>query len=51
VCTEPLLIAARAALPGTPQFADDIYEFVMENGRVRALKERDPSGEYSYRRQ
>ena len=35
----------------TPQFADDIYEFVMENGQVKALKERDPSGEYSYSRQ
>jgi len=35
----------------TPQFADDIYEFVMENGQVKALKERDPSGEYTYERQ
>jgi len=24
----------------TPQFADDIFEFVMENGQVKALKER-----------
>jgi CubicO group peptidase (beta-lactamase class C family) len=35
----------------TPQFADDIYEFVMENGKVTALKERDPSGEFTYSRQ
>jgi CubicO group peptidase (beta-lactamase class C family) len=35
----------------TPQFSDDIYEFVMENGQVKALKERDPSGEFSYPRQ
>ncbi len=35
----------------TPQFSDDIYEFVMENGQVKALKERDPSGEYSFPRQ
>jgi hypothetical protein len=35
----------------TPQFADNIYEFVMENGKVTALKERDPSGEYTYSRQ
>ena len=35
----------------TPQFADDIYEFVMENGQVKALKERDPSGEYTFERQ
>jgi CubicO group peptidase (beta-lactamase class C family) len=35
----------------TPQFADNIYEFVMENGKVTALKERDPSGEYTFSRQ
>ncbi|HEY3132267.1 MAG TPA: serine hydrolase [Acidobacteriota bacterium] len=35
----------------TPQFADSIYEFAMENGQVKALKERDPSGEYSFPRQ
>src|SRR6267378_738424 len=35
----------------TPQFSDTIYEFVMENGQVKALKERDPSGEYSFSRQ
>jgi CubicO group peptidase (beta-lactamase class C family) len=35
----------------TPQFSDDIYEFVIENGQVIALKERDPSGELTYPRQ
>jgi hypothetical protein len=35
----------------TPQFADDIYEFVMENGKVTALKERNPEGEFTYPRQ
>ena len=35
----------------TPQFADDIYEFVMENSKVTALKERDPSGEFTFSRQ
>src|ERR1700716_877823 len=35
----------------TPQFADNIYEFVTENGKVTALKERDPSGEYTFSRQ
>ena len=35
----------------TPRFADDIYEFVIENGQVKALKERDPSGEFTYPRQ
>ena len=35
----------------TPQFADHVYEFVMDNGQVKALKERTPSGEYTYPRQ
>jgi CubicO group peptidase (beta-lactamase class C family) len=35
----------------TPQFADVIYEFAVENGKVTALKERDPSGEFTFPRQ
>ena len=35
----------------TPRFADVIYEFVLENGQPKALKERDPSGEFTYPRQ
>jgi CubicO group peptidase (beta-lactamase class C family) len=35
----------------TPQFADIIFEFVVENGQVKALKRRDPSGEFTYPRQ
>ena len=35
----------------TPQFADIVFEFVMENGQVKALKRRDPSGEFTYPRQ
>jgi hypothetical protein len=35
----------------TPQFADIIYEFVLENGQVKGLKERDPSGEYMFARE
>jgi CubicO group peptidase (beta-lactamase class C family) len=35
----------------TPQFADVIYEFVLENGQVKGLKERDPSGEYTFSRE
>src|SRR5260370_33276701 len=34
----------------TPQFADDIWEFVMENGKVTALKERNPEGEFTFPR-
>src|SRR6267378_2494017 len=35
----------------TPQFADIIYEFVMENGKVTGLKQRNPSGEFTFPRQ
>jgi CubicO group peptidase (beta-lactamase class C family) len=35
----------------TQRFADVVYEFVLENGQVKALKERDPSGEFTYTRQ
>jgi len=35
----------------TPQFADTIYEFVLEQGKVTGLKERDPSGELTYPRE
>jgi hypothetical protein len=32
----------------TPQFADVVFEFVVDGGQVRALKRRDPGGELSY---
>ena len=35
----------------TPQFADVIFEFVVENGQVKTLKRRDPEGEFVYARQ
>ena len=34
----------------TPQFSDVIFEFVMENGQVKALKQTEPGGEYSFPR-
>jgi CubicO group peptidase (beta-lactamase class C family) len=45
------LIPVKGLQFRTPQFSDEIYEFVMENGQVKALKERNPSGEYSFSRQ
>src|SRR6267142_2790753 len=45
------LIPVKGLQFKTPQFSDTIYEFVMENGQVKALKERDPSGEYTFSRQ
>jgi hypothetical protein len=34
----------------TPQFADLVFEFVVENGQVKALKEKDPAGEMTYQK-
>jgi hypothetical protein len=31
----------------TPQFSDTILEFVLENGTVKALKQRSPDGEFT----
>jgi len=45
------LIPVKGLQFRTPQFADVVYEFVLENGQVKALKERDPSGEFTYLRQ
>jgi CubicO group peptidase (beta-lactamase class C family) len=45
------LIPVKGMQFRTPQFADVIYEFVLENGQVKALKERDPSGEFTFTRQ
>src|SRR2546423_13959557 len=35
----------------TPQFADVIYEFTVENGKVTALQQPAPSGEFTFPRQ
>jgi CubicO group peptidase (beta-lactamase class C family) len=45
------LIPVKGLQFRTPRFADVIYEFVLENGLAKALKERDPSGEFIYTRQ
>jgi CubicO group peptidase (beta-lactamase class C family) len=34
----------------TPQFSDVIFEFVVENGQVKALKQRTPGGEFTFPR-
>ena len=33
-----------------PEFSDVVFEFVMENGQVKALTQRDASGEYTFPR-
>ena len=45
------LIPVKGLQFRTQRFADVIYEFVVENGQAKALKERDPSGEFTYTRQ
>jgi CubicO group peptidase (beta-lactamase class C family) len=45
------LIPVKGLQFRTAQFADIIFEFVMENGQVKGLKRRDPSGEFIYPRQ
>jgi CubicO group peptidase (beta-lactamase class C family) len=34
----------------TPQFSDVIFEFVLENGQIKALKQTDPGSEYVFPR-
>jgi CubicO group peptidase (beta-lactamase class C family) len=41
------LIHVKGLLFKTPQFSDVIFEFAVENGQVKALKQRDPSGEFT----
>lgn len=34
----------------TKEFSDVVFEFVMEDGHVKSLKQRDASGEYTFKR-
>jgi CubicO group peptidase (beta-lactamase class C family) len=34
----------------TKEFSDVVFEFIMENGHVKSLKQRDASGEYTFKR-
>jgi hypothetical protein len=45
------LIPVKGLQFRTPHFADVIFEFVLENGQPKALKRRDPSGEFTFPRQ
>jgi CubicO group peptidase (beta-lactamase class C family) len=45
------LIPIRGLKFRTPQFADNIWEFVMDNSKVTALKQRNPEGEFTFPRQ
>jgi hypothetical protein len=43
---EQELIPYKGLLFRIKLFSDVVFEFVVENGRVKSLKQRDPSGEY-----
>jgi CubicO group peptidase (beta-lactamase class C family) len=45
---EEKLLPYKGLLFRIKLFSDVIFEFVLENGRVTALKQRDPSGEYVF---
>ncbi len=49
--TPEKLIPVKGLQFRTAQFSDIIFEFVVENGQVKALKRRDPSGEFTFPRQ
>ncbi len=44
------LIHTKAMRFKIPQFSDLVLEFVMDNGQVRALKQKDPAGEFTFPR-
>ena len=45
------LIPVKGLTFRTERYADDTFTFVMDNGAVTSIKERDPSGEISFQRQ
>jgi CubicO group peptidase (beta-lactamase class C family) len=48
---EQKLIPYKGLKFRVPEFADLVFEFVEENGQITALKQTDPSGEYTFKRQ
>ena len=45
------LIPVKGLTFRTERYADDTFTFVVDNGAVTSIKERDPSGEISFQRQ
>jgi CubicO group peptidase (beta-lactamase class C family) len=48
--TEVKLLAYKGLQFHVKEFSDQVWEFVVEKGQVKALKHRSPSGEYVYPR-
>jgi CubicO group peptidase (beta-lactamase class C family) len=48
--TEEKLLAYKGLQFHVKEFSDQVWEFVVEKGQVKALKYRNPSGEYVYPR-
>jgi len=47
---EEMLIPYKGLKFRTKQFSDVVFEFVLENGQVKGLKQRSPAGEYISKR-
>lgn len=47
---EQKLIPYKGLKFRVPEFADVVVEFVEENGKITAMKQSDPSGEYTFKR-
>jgi CubicO group peptidase (beta-lactamase class C family) len=47
---EQRLVAYKGLKFRIPEFSDVVWEFVMENGEVKAIKQRGPSGEFTFPR-
>ena len=47
---EQLLLPYKGLQFRVKEFSDLVFEFVVENGAVKALKQRDPSGEFTFTR-
>src|SRR6185369_14469474 len=43
------LIPYKERIFHTKEFADATFEFIIENGHVKAMRQKDPSGEYEFK--
>jgi CubicO group peptidase (beta-lactamase class C family) len=44
------LVPYKSRIFHTKEFADNTFEFIVENGQVKAMKQKDPSGEYEFKK-
>ena len=51
VTHEQILVPYKGLKFRVPEFSDVMFEFVEENGQITSLKQSDPSGVYTFKRQ